>query len=116
MVTRRGVPPGGVLLLAAIGAVCTVGFSALTVMTLGMTRDPAVPAAFAWLVVGFLALMAALLAWTTWGILRGRKIIGERLLERDESLSGFVYNAIVQRLLASDEARRWFGLGPRERA
>lgn len=116
MPARDGAPPAGVLVLATLCAVFTAGFVVLTVMSLGMTTDPDVPRAIAWSVVGFLAFVAALFAWVTWGILRGSRRIGERLLAPDPSLSGIVTQAIIERLLRSDEARRWFDLPPRGHA
>ena len=86
-------------------------------MTFGMTKDPDVPFPAAAAIVALLAAFTLLSAWVTWGILRGKPAIGQRLVFAHPKTLGAVFDPfdlIVRRLLSSEEARRWFGLPPPE--
>jgi hypothetical protein len=109
-----------VLVLAGIFVLFACALSGITAMAFPMTRDPDVPLFASVAVVGFLAAFALFFVWLAWGVLRGSRMIGERLVSKEEdSLDSLVnpvailFNALIGRLLSSAEARRWFGLAPK---
>ena len=110
------------LVLAAVFGLFTCALFGLTAMAFPMTKDPDVPFPASVAIVAFLAAITLLSAWVTWGVLRGKRVVGERLLSTrgkgpvslDSFLFGDILDHVFSRLLSSEEARRWFGLAPPE--
>ena len=109
MVVRR--PPRGVLALAGFLGLFTCALFGVALMAFPMTKDPDVPLPASVAIVTCIAAMALLSAWVTWGVLRGKRSVGERLISTSEE--GPI-DWMLNHLLSSDEARRWFGLPPPE--